>query len=212
MSILIKSNLFKLNENSKNASEIQMPFSETGNLDDRIYQLTKKMNPGYALCNCPVTSYKTAYLLENGELPNLNLSHPNKPRPMTVAELSTSKWAKELFSTTTDRSYIYIENCSKNLLELIMQKLGKGTHALIGANWNWKLLSVGHCFNYVLSATSENTFHFVILDGYSPHWHKYAIRHPNQFLSFFDTQNMEVVIFFKKTQENIQFIDQSFNK
>jgi hypothetical protein len=180
-------------------------FAKIGQIGKSVYELSKRMNPFRALFNCPLTSFKTAFLLERGELPQLEVKSPYRPRPMLLKEVIDAKWADPLFSNfPPNREYIYIKKCSKTLLDTIMLKLGKGTHAIVAADR--KGLPMGHMWNYVLESKENGETVFKVLDSYSKSYHEKGLKNPNKCFNQYNTADVEACIFFEKTPENIQLI------
>lgn len=189
----------KINKVAKDAIP---SFSETGLINSHVYQLSKKMNPFRALFNCPITSYKTAYLLETGQIPKVDLKNPNMPHPMCVKSVIDAPWADPLFCNfPPNREYIYIKTCSKATLDMIMQNLGNKTHAIVAADR--KGLPFGHIWNYVFDSEREK---FIVLDSYSKSYHKNGIENPEKFFNKYNTADLEVAIFFERTPANLELI------
>lgn len=186
-----------MNSITLNTEEAMVPFSESGIVDERTRALVKKVNPFYAINNCPVAAFKTAYLLEKGKLPHLTLKNPSRPRPMAIIELRSASWTRTLFENLeSQRTHIYIRSISKEDLENLMKRIGKGTHAVIGAPA--KRLFDGHAFNYAL----QNDGRFLNIDGYSYLANKLSANYTNFYWKYFNTENLEATLFFNINDES----------
>lgn len=150
----------------------ELPFSKSGRISPELFGISRTLNPSYALYNCPVKATETANLLEKGFLPDLRLSFPNRPRPLSdVAMMQKFPMVYQL-NPATGRSVILFANVSKDELESIMHLAGK-CHAVVGGNYQihhdgcFPRIAKGHCWNYVKVKTETGEDHFVVLDSYS---------------------------------------------
>lgn len=170
-------------------------FSLTGCLDHRVYEIAQKMTSEFGLFNCPVTAYKTAYLLEKGIVPKMGLFLPNMPRPMHLEKM-TKDWPELFTHQDPQRSYVFLEGYPKDMLEFKMLNFGKGTHAIVGGSYKRKGIEFfvnGHCWNYVFSKEGK----FIILDSYSSSYYHKGLEKPTEY--FDEYQNsLDAIVFFNK--------------
>jgi hypothetical protein len=185
-----------LSNNSNSQTEAQS-FAEQGYLDDRIYASAQKMNSEFAFFNCPLVAYKTAYLLEKGIVPKMDILFSNLPRPMSLAKMVRA-WSALFAGLGPHRNYVLLQGYSKETLEFKMLNYGKGTHAIVGgvykASVNMGLVS-GHCWNYVFSKEGK----FIILDSYSSSYYKLGLEKPVQYFDEYQNSFDAIVFFNKRT-------------
>ncbi len=176
-------------------SKDEPSFALTGSLDHRVYEIVQKMNSRLSLFNCPITAYKTAYLLEKGIVPKMGLHFPSLPRPMHLEEM-VKEWPELFKSQGPQRSYVFLEGYPKATLEFKMLNFGKGTHAIIGGIYKRKGVEFfvhGHCWNYVFSKEGK----FILLDSYSSSYYRKGLERPSEY--FDEYQNsLNALVFFNK--------------
>ncbi len=157
------------------------------------------LNKKWALFNCPVMAYKTAFFLEKGAFPYLPLSSPNRPRPLFFESLLRQDWSQELFTTLGEDRGIATFTASKVILDQVMNDLGPGTHAIISADFkNW---FYGHFFNY-----AHDIKGLTVLDSYTPQYHALGVNDPDKYFELFYTRSLEAAVFYDKTPQNEQLI------
>lgn len=183
---------------SENENLYPNRFSETKNVSQKLLNYFKNMNPFYALFNCPVTTYKTAYMLEHGYNPDLKLSMPCRPRPMDIDKM-VAKWPKLLTRMdSNNRSTLYMSSCTESMIQHLMTQFGPGTHAIIGGRW--KNSKFGHLWNCIV----DHNHNLIIIDSYSKAHHETGLKNPTKFMSNYNTDNLTTLIFFNTTSENQQ--------
>lgn len=157
----------------------------------------RRINSLRALCNCPVMAMNTAYYLENGFFPTkrfMQLSYPNIPRPMTLEGIH-AKWVVKM-PLSPDRRLFVLENVKRSVLELLLKKLGPGTHAIVGARG--KGMNANHCFNYLCSETETGT-RLIVFDNYAPRFQALGLNHPEKYLKKYHPEFQEVIVFHNQT-------------
>jgi insecticidal toxin complex protein TccC len=183
-----------------NENELRL-FSQTGQLDVTHYEAIKNINPFYACFNCAITAYKTAYFLEYAKFPSLSI-YESLPRPMRIEKLKA--WPELFNELPENRGYLYLANLTRDVLESMMEKLGEGTHAIIGgepATTIGKYFS-GHFFNYALATTEKSKF--TILDAYGQKYFELGLSDPDKYFSYYEPE-IEALIFYKKSKKNEDF-------
>lgn len=170
-------------------------FALAGCLDNRVYEIVQNMNSRLSIFNCPVTAYKTAYLLEKGIVPKMKLHFPSIPRPMHLEEM-VKEWPDLFTHQESRRSYIFLEKYPKETLEFKMLNFGKGTHAIVGGIYKSKAVGFfvdGHCWNYVFSKEGK----FIILDSYSSSYFRKGLEKPTQYFDEYRS-SLNAIVFFNK--------------